>query len=116
METGQKEEEMRGSGGRRGEACTCRRTLKWKQSERSERVLDPSSTSLAHPFRPLLSPYTEEGKLYSWIKFVFDRMAVEGIILREEGVRDEAIEFVTVACLSVELWAGLSCSGDSGKI
>lgn len=46
-----------GRGGGR-EACTCRQTLKWKQSEPSERVLWilPQLPS-AHPFRPL---YTEE--------------------------------------------------------
>lgn len=45
-------------------------------------------------------------------------MAVGGIILRWEGVRkDEAIEFVTVACLLVvELWVGLSCSGDGQNL
>lgn len=97
-EGGRSARDGRGEEGRR-EACTCRQTLKWKQSEPSERVLWilPQLPS-AHPFRP--STRRKEGKLYSWIKFVFDRMAVEGIILRWEGVRkDEAIEFVTVACL-----------------
>lgn len=52
------EEEGEGRKGGR-EACTCRQTLKWKQSEPSERVLWilPQLPS-AHPFRPR---YTEEG-------------------------------------------------------